>query len=80
MDLQARKRNFVQEFLRLNNEDIISKLERLLHAEKVKLYAEVVSPMSLVAFNQLIDAAEDDAANGREKEIEELDKDIDAWI
>ena len=80
MDLQARKKNFVQEFLRLNNEDIISKLERLLHAEKVKLYAEIGSPMSLVAFNQLIDAAEDDAANGREKEIEELDKDIDAWI
>ena len=79
MDLQARKIHFVQEFLRLNNEKIISKFEEILHAEKKKLYSEGFSPMSLTDFNRIIDDSEDDAVNGRVKEINELDKDIDAW-
>ncbi|GAA4422768.1 hypothetical protein GCM10023188_00740 [Pontibacter saemangeumensis] len=79
MDLQARKIHFVQEFLRLDNEKIISKFEEILLAEKKKLYSESFSPMSLTDFNQIIDDSEDDALNGRVKEINELDKDIDAW-
>jgi hypothetical protein len=79
MDLQARKIHFVQEFLRLNNENIISKFEQILHTEKKKLYSEKFSPMSLPDFNQIIDNSEEDAANGRVKEIHELDKDIDSW-
>ena len=79
MDLQARKIHFVQEFLRLNNENIISKFEQILHTEKKKLYSENFSPMSLTDLNQLVDNSEDDAANGRVKEIHELNKDIDSW-
>ena len=79
MDLQARKIHFVQEFLRLNNETIISKFEQILHTEKKKLYAKNFSPMSLPDFNQTIADSEADAANGRVKEIHELDKDIDSW-
>jgi len=79
MDLQARKIHFVQEFLRLNNESIISKFEQILSAEKKKLYAEKFSPMSLIDFNRIIDNSEEDAANGRVKETHELDKDIDSW-
>ncbi|KAA5549126.1 hypothetical protein [Adhaeribacter rhizoryzae] len=79
MDLQARKILFVQEFLRLNNENIISKFEHILHTEKKKLYAEKPSPMSLADFNQVINNSEEDAASGRVKETDELDKDIDAW-
>ena len=79
MDLQARKIHFVQEFLRLNNENIISKFEQILHTEKKKLYSENFSPMSLPDFNQIIENSEEDAANGRVKEIHELDKDIESW-
>jgi len=79
MDLQARKIQFVQEFLRLNNEKIISKFEQILHTEKKKLYSENFSPMSLTDFNRIIDSSEDDAANGRVKESHELEKDIDSW-
>jgi hypothetical protein len=79
MDLQARKIQFVQEFLRLNNENIISKFEQILHTEKKKLYSEDFSPMSPTDFNQIIDNSEEDAANGRVKEVHELDKDIDSW-
>ena len=79
MDLQARKLNFIQEFLRLKNENIISKFEQILYSEKKKLYSESFSPMSLTDFNRIIDNSEDDAASGRVKEIHELDKDIDSW-
>ncbi len=80
MDLQARKIHFVQEFLRLNNENIIAMFEKILHTEKKKLYSENFSAMSLSEFNKIIDNSEDDAANGRVKDIHELDKDIDSWI
>ncbi len=79
MDLQERKIHFVQEFLRLNNENIIAKFEQILHTEKKKLYSENFSPMSLADFNQIINYSEEDTANGRVKETHELDKDIDSW-
>ncbi|MHA6246709.1 hypothetical protein ACXYMU_02145 [Pontibacter sp. CAU 1760] len=79
MDIQERKIHFVQEFLRLNNEEIISKFEQILDSEKKKLYSESISPMSLTDFNRIIENSEDDAANGRVKGIQELDKDIDTW-
>ncbi|RZJ98552.1 MAG: hypothetical protein EOO46_24995 [Flavobacterium sp.] len=79
MDLQARKIHFVQEFLRLNNEKLIAKFEQILTTEKKKLYAEGISPMSMAEFNQQIENAEDDALNGRVKDISELDREIDSW-
>ncbi len=35
MDLEARKISFVQEFLRLQNEEVIIRLENLLHEKKL---------------------------------------------
>ncbi|MBK0401661.1 hypothetical protein I5M27_01610 [Adhaeribacter sp. BT258] len=79
MDIQARKIHFVQEFLRLNNEKIVAKFEQILQSEKQKLYAAEVNPMSMEEFNKMIDSAEDDAANGRFRSAEDLEKDIDSW-
>ena len=79
MDLHARKIHFVQEFLRLNNEKLIAKFERILTTEKKKLYEEGFSPMSMSEFNERIDNAEDDALNGRVKDVSELDREIDSW-
>lgn len=79
MDIQARKIHFVQEFLRLNNEKLITKFEQILQTEKQKLYAAEVKPMSVEEFNKMIDSAEDDAANGRFRSAEDLEKDIDSW-
>ncbi len=36
MDLQTRKLNFIEEFLHLNNEKLLDKLEKLLKLEKPK--------------------------------------------
>ncbi len=36
MDIQARKLNFIQEFLRITDEKLIARLEHLLHTERLK--------------------------------------------
>jgi len=79
MDLQARKIYLIQEFLRINSEDLINKLDKFLHVEKSKIYEQELKPMSMDSFNAMIDQAEDDAANGRVIEAKNLRKDIEKW-
>jgi hypothetical protein len=79
MDLQLRKIQFVQEFLRLGNEQIINKLESTLKSEKTKLYASPLKPLSMDEFNSMIDAAENDSENNRMKSVHELKRDVESW-
>jgi hypothetical protein len=79
MDIEARKINLIQEFLRINSEELINKLDKFLHAEKRKIYAKELKPMSIESFEAMIDRAEDDAANGRVVEAKILKKDIAKW-
>jgi hypothetical protein len=79
MDLQARKISLIQEFLRINSEELINKLDKFLHDEKKKIYDEDLKPMSMDSFNSMISQAEDDAANGRVVEAKNLRKDIEKW-
>jgi hypothetical protein len=65
MNLEARKISFVQEFLRLQNEEIVIGLEKLLHKRKAELIEKDMKPMSLEQFNKDIDQAEEDFKNGR---------------
>ena len=79
MDLQTRKLNFIQEFLRLNNEKLISKLENLLKSEKAKSYEQHISLLSEEELNRIIDEAEKDSKEGRLTSAVELKKEIDSW-
>ena len=72
MDLEARKIIFVQEFLRLQNEEIISGLEKLLRKQKNDLFEKKLTPMSLEQFNREIDQALSDSEMGRITPAEEL--------
>ncbi len=65
MDLQARKISFVQEFLRLKNEDIISSLESMLKKRKFEIYEKELKPMSLDKLNKEIDQAIEDSDSDR---------------
>ncbi len=65
MDLQARKISFVQEFLRLKNEDIISGLENMLKKRKSEIYEKELKPMGLDKLNKEIDQAIEDSENDR---------------
>ncbi len=79
MDLQTKKINFIQEFLRVNSEELINKLDNLLHSEKRKIYEQELKPMSIESFNAAIDQSEEDVENGRVVNARELRKDIEEW-
>jgi hypothetical protein len=79
MDIQTRKINFVQEFLRIKNEELIETFENILLAEKLKTYEKSLQPMSMKEFNEMIDKAEEDSKNGRLISLEDMKKEIDSW-
>ena len=79
MDLEARKIIFVQEFLRLQNEEIISGLEKLLRKQKKDLFEKKLTPMSLEQFNREIDQALSDSEMGRITPAEELKNKVQTW-
>ncbi len=60
MNIETRKLTFIQEFLRLQNEDIVIGLEKLLHKHKAELIEKDLKPMSLEKFNSDIDQSYDD--------------------
>jgi hypothetical protein len=79
MDLQTRKITFVQEFLRLQNEEIIGTLETILRKKKLDLYELNQKPMSLEKFNAEIDQALEDSNNGRLTKATDLKEKIKKW-
>ena len=70
MNLEARKIEFVQEFLKLDSEDVISRLENILRKEKTVI--DEASPMTKEVLNNRIDKSELDFINGRYKSSSEL--------
>ena len=79
MDLQSRKLSFIQEFLRVQNEDIIRGLEKLLSNRKSELFEKNLEPMSLKQFNAEIDQALDDYNNDRVITATDLKAKIQKW-
>ncbi|MUV05233.1 hypothetical protein GN157_16085 [Flavobacterium rakeshii] len=67
MDLQTRKIEFVQEFLKLQSEEVISMLENLL-----KQNTGGTNKMTSAELNSRIDKSEEDFKNGRYKTSNEL--------
>ncbi|SDZ96039.1 hypothetical protein [Psychroflexus halocasei] len=79
MDLEARKISFVQEFLRLQNEEIISGLEELLRKRKAELIENNFKPMTMEKYNAEIDQAMEDSKNGRMIKATDLKAKIQKW-
>ena len=79
MDIEARKILFVQEFLRLQNEDVIAGLEKLLRKRKAELVENNFKPMSMDEFNSQVDQALDDSRNGRMIKASDLKAKIQKW-
>lgn len=76
-DIQTRKIEFVQEFLKLNDEKIISRFEQLIRKEKKAI--EDFKPMSQRELNRRIDASMKDSENGRLIETDDLLEVIKEW-
>lgn len=79
MDLESRKIEFVQEFLRLQNEEIVSGLENFLRKSKVELVEKNLQPMSMKQYYEEMDQAESDSKNGRMIEVSDLKAKIKKW-
>ena len=79
MDLQTRKISFVQEFLKLQNKEIILLFEKLMKREKKKISTRKLEPMTLEEFNKRIDTSLEDSKNGRLTESSKLLSEIDKW-
>lgn len=65
MDIETRKISFVQEFLRLQNEEIISGLEYFLGKRKAELVEENKKPMTMDQYKDEIDRAMEASRNVR---------------
>ena len=79
MNTVDRKLRFIQEFLRITDEEIIGKLEQLLGSERKKEISKEFVPMTMEEFNKRIDQSEDDFKNGRFTEIDDVLKRIETW-
>jgi len=71
MDIKGRKISFVQEFLTLENETNIRKLEDLLRKIKQHEYAQ--------RLNTDIDQALEDSQNNYGLDLEDLKEDVKKW-
>jgi len=79
MDIQARKINFIQDFLRLRNTKLIEKLENILLEDKAKDYEANLKPMSVDSFNQMIDKSIEDVHQGNVVDARELKETVKKW-
>ncbi len=79
MDLETRKISFVQEFLRLQNEEIVSGLEKMLRNRKAELIENNLKPMSMQQFNDEIDQALNDSKNGQIIKATDLKTKVQKW-
>lgn len=72
MNLETRKIEFVQEFLKLQNEEVISRLELLLRKEKQISRERAFEPMSQDELDRRINQSESDFQNNRFKNSSDL--------
>lgn len=74
MSLQTRKIEFIQEFLKIPNEEVITQLENLLKSINRNYYDEnaLLKLISIQEFNSRIDQSENDFKNGKYRTTSEL--------
>ena len=79
MNLEARKIEFIQEFLKLQNVEVLSKFEKMLNKEKIYFDERKIEPMSADELNMRIDKSMEDSKNGRLTEANDLLAEIEKW-
>jgi hypothetical protein len=79
MDLQTRKINFIQDFLKIRNEEVVSRFEKLLRKEKENIPDSNLSPMTIDDLNKRIDLSLTDSKNDNITEANDLVDEISKW-
>lgn len=78
MDIQTRKIEFVREFLKMQNEELLTVMENLLHSTKKDSTSEL-HPMSVEELNKRIDKSMEDSKNGKITKSSDLITEIQKW-
>ncbi|MBT0606964.1 hypothetical protein [Aequorivita echinoideorum] len=80
MNLEARKIEFVKEFLKIQSEEVIAKLEKILMKES-RFYSEnnEFIPMTVEEFNDQIERSLEDSENNRVISAKDLKEEIKKW-
>jgi hypothetical protein len=79
MDIQSRKIQFIQEFLKYANANMLDKLEELLKQERSKEFEKEIQPMTLEEYEHRMVKAFDEAKNNRMKSAKKLKDEIATW-
>lgn len=79
MDIETRKIKFIQEFLKVQSEEVISRLEKLLRKENKNSEKVDFKPMTIEEFNERIDKSMEDSKNGRSTKASELKAKMERW-
>jgi hypothetical protein len=80
MTVETKKLQLIEEFLKIQNEKIINKIEVLIKKERFKvLESELDTPFSENEFNEMIDRSENDAIQGKVHTSKDLKKQIQSW-
>ena len=65
--------------MRLKDESIIDKLNKLLKSERKKKIERDLKPFSKKELDEMIDSAEDDSKNERLTSANDLKNEVDSW-
>jgi len=79
MDLPSRKIAFIQEFLKVQSEEVVSRLEKLFRKENKASMNDEFEPMTIEYFNDRNDKSMEDSENGRLIKAGDLKAKIDKW-
>jgi hypothetical protein len=79
MDIATKKLRLVQEFLQLNDEELIDKLNQFLKSERKRLTRKKIKPLTEKELNRRIDKAEADSSNSRLVSVHDLKSEINSW-
>ncbi len=78
MDIQTRKIEFVQEFLKLQNEELLTRLEKLLRSHSSEKNDDIM-PMTIAELNERINKSMEDSVNERLTTTTDLIAEIEKW-
>jgi hypothetical protein len=70
----------VQEFLKIQSDEVVIRMEKMLKKEKSRLSENEFYPMTSDEFNARIDKSLLDSSNGNLTENSDLIKEIQRWI
>lgn len=79
MTVETRKLNLIEEFIKIEDEDIITQMEELVLDNKRRRYEQRLNPMRMEEFHSMIEQSRNEIENGQVTSQEDLKKEIKSW-